>query len=163
MSEPRRKEHLPKYKGSGLEKSAANALKAEMSAAAKILDSGGSHSKTRRQAFIDLGPDAKRGRAKAAALLLEGIRKGFRLPKGEHEGMLRAYKEAGELRDDEYEESQESYRKYSAMEAEGKPFAGFAGRNNQDIIKRKYKAKAVSGPSAPQRFLYKKVKDPVKK
>ena len=137
--------------------------------AAGLLNSEPTKAEMRKQAYRDLGPRGHRGssdaRQSAAQALMRAVREGHRLPKGDHEGLMRIYKEAAEKRGSlqkDYDSNYEEYKK-----EKHKAFAGAAANNRDDKsgydrLMEHHKA-AGSGKSTPQRFLYKKVKDPVKK
>ena len=140
-------------------------------AAAAILNSEPTEAKMRKQAYEDLSVGSEETtsvRSKAARKLVRAIRNGQRLPKGEHEGLMRIYADAADRKEQEREDHYDSDDLYwrEANSSVGYGPERRAIRRGRDLSSkhdREHQKSVKGGKPAPQRFLYKKVKDPVKK
>jgi hypothetical protein len=142
-----------------------------------VLDSEPTKAAMRKQAYQDLtGGRTTKARQLAAQKLMRAVLKGAKLPAGDHVGLMEVYKEAydrSEKLDSELRGSREkTERERLEIEERGLDSTHNVhmygrGQGRRKKIRKanlnEHQARADSPKNAPQRFLYKKVKDPVKK
>ena len=154
-----------------------DAILRQAKAAARILNSEPTEAKMRKQAYQDLtGGKTTEARQRAAHKFLRAIRKGVRLPEGDHVGLMEVYKEAndragkldselrgsrqkteGERREIEERGLDSTHNVHMYLREQGR------GKKIRKANLDKHEATADSPKNPPKRFLYKTVKDPVKK
>ena len=146
-------------------------------AAARVLDSEPTKAAMRKQAYQDLtGGKTTKARQLAAGKFLRAIRKGARLPEGDHVGLMEVYKEAhdrsakldSELRGSRQKTERERLEiEERGLDSTHNVHMYLRGQGRRKKIRKanldEHQATADSPKNPPKRFLYKKVKDPVKK